>query len=104
MLIKTSEYILKLGGTTPEESELVKIISKNGASSVAQFTNYDDGKPSGPAAEVGESSCIASIIFFSDNTISVKYKSVVFDIDGGMEKRRGVSYNLFRMWLCKKRY
>ena len=42
---------------------------------MAQFTNNDDGKPSGPAAEVVESSCIASIIIFSDNTISVKYKS-----------------------------
>ena len=55
---------LKLGGTTPEESEWVKIICKIGASSVAQFTNNDDGRPSGPAAEVGESSCIASIIIF----------------------------------------
>ena len=59
---------------------------KNGASSVAQFTNHDDGKPSGPAAEVGESSCIASIIIFSDNTISVKCKSVVLDMDGCMGK------------------
>ena len=41
-----------------------KNISNNGANCVAQFTNNDDGKPSGPAAEVGESSCIASIIFF----------------------------------------
>ena len=55
---------LKVGGTTPEESEWVKIISNNGANSVAQFTNNDDGKPSGPATEVGESSCIASIIIF----------------------------------------
>ena len=53
---------LKLGGTTPEEGEWVKIISKNGTSSVAQFTNNDDGKPFGPAAEVGESSCIIIII------------------------------------------
>ena len=50
---------LKQGGTTPEESEWVKFLSKNGASYVAQFTNNDDGKPSGPTAEVGESSCIA---------------------------------------------
>ena len=55
---------------------------------MAQFTNNDDGRPSGPAAEVGESSCIASIIFFSDNTISVKYKSVVLDMDGCMEKKK----------------
>ena len=54
---------------------------------MAQFTNNDDGRPSGPAAEVGESSCIASIIIFSDNTISVKYKSVVLDMDGCMEKK-----------------
>ena len=58
---------------------------------MAQFTNNDDGRPSGPAAEVGESSSIASIIFFSDNTISVKYKSVVLDMDGCMgEKEEGL--------------
>ena len=45
-------------------------------------------QPSGPAAEVGESSCIASIVFFSDHTISVKYKSVVLDMDGCMEKKK----------------
>ena len=32
------------------------IKSMNGASYVAPFTNDDDGKPSGPADEVGESS------------------------------------------------
>ena len=79
---------LKLGGTTPEESAWINIISKNGASSVAQFTNNDDGKPSGPAAEVGESSCISSKIIVSDNTISVKYKLVVLDMDGCMDKKK----------------
>ena len=34
-----------------------------------------------------ESSCIASIIIFSDITISVKYKSVVLDMDGCMGKK-----------------
>ena len=62
---------------------------------MAQCTNNDDVRPSGPAAEVGESSCIASIIIFSDNTISVKYgtifyncQSVVLDMDGCMEKKK----------------
>ena len=36
-----------------------KNISKNGANSVAQFIINDDGKPSDPATDVGESSCIA---------------------------------------------
>ena len=31
---------------------------------VTQLTNNEDGIPSGPAAELVESSCIASIIFF----------------------------------------
>ena len=55
---------------------------------MAQFTNNDDGKPSGLAAERSESSCIASIILFSVNTISVNYKSVVLDMDGCMEKKK----------------
>ena len=41
-----------------------KTINNRGASSVAQLTNNEDGIPSGPAAELGDSSCIASIIFF----------------------------------------
>ena len=39
---------------TPEESKCVKIINYNGASSVVQLTNNEDGMPSGPAAELGE--------------------------------------------------
>ena len=46
---------LKLWGTIPEESELVKIINNRGASSVAQLTNNEDGIPSGPAAELVDS-------------------------------------------------
>ena len=89
LIILSSTLLITEVSETPEECEWVKIISN--ASSVAQFTNNDDGKPSGPAAaaaEVGESSCIASIIIFSDNTISVNYKSVVLDMDGCMEKKK----------------
>ena len=42
-----------------------------------QLTNNEDGIPSGPAAELVDSSCIASIIIFSDNTILVKYNSYI---------------------------
>ena len=31
---------------------------------MAQLTNNEDGIPSGPAADLVDSSCIASIIFF----------------------------------------
>ena len=62
--------------TTPDVSEWVIFLNKKGASSVAQLTNNEDGMPSGPTAELGESSCMASIIIYSDNTISVKYNSV----------------------------
>ena len=37
--------------------------------------------PSGPAAELVESSCMASIIIILDNTISVKYNSLASSID-----------------------
>ena len=48
---------------------------------MAQLTNNEDGIPSGPAAELVDSSCIASIIIFSDNTILVKYNSLSSFID-----------------------
>ena len=55
---------LKLAGTAPEVSEWGKINYNKGTSSVAQLTNNENGIPSGPAAELGESSCMAPIIFF----------------------------------------
>ena len=64
-------------------------MSKNGATanSVAQFTNNDDVMPADPATDIWEIFCIASIIFFSCNTIPVKYKSVVLNMDGCMKKK-----------------
>ena len=56
---------------------MIKIIINRGASSVAQLTNNEDGITSGPAAELVESSCMASIIIFSDNTLLVKYNSYI---------------------------
>ena len=50
-----------------------KTINNRGASSVAQLTNNEDGILSGPAAELVDSSCIASIMFIPDDTILVKY-------------------------------
>ena len=55
---------LKLVGATPKESEWVKNVNNIGASSVVQLSNNEDGMSSGPAAELGEGSCMASIIFF----------------------------------------
>ena len=46
-----------------------------GASSAAHFNNREEGTPSGPAAEVEESSCIESIIICSVISISVRHSS-----------------------------
>ena len=39
---------------------------------MAQLVNNEDGTQSGPAAELGDSSCMASIMISSFNSISVK--------------------------------
>ena len=39
---------------------------------MAQLVNKEDGTESGPAAELGDSSCMASIMISSFNSISVK--------------------------------
>ena len=50
-----------------------KISSNTGTSSVAQLVSNEDGTQSGPAIELGESLCMASIIMiFSFNLIHVK--------------------------------
>ena len=54
------------------EREGENISSNTGASSVAQLVNNEDGTQSGPAAELGDSSCMASIMISSFNSISVK--------------------------------
>ena len=46
--------------------------SNTGASSVAQLVNNEDGTQSRPTAELGDSSCMASIMILSFNSISVK--------------------------------
>ena len=48
---------------------------KAGAISSAQLIRREAGMPSGPPAEFGESSLIASIIIESEKVISVKNKS-----------------------------
>ena len=58
-----------------EERECEKIIFKAGAISSAQLIRRDAGMPSGPPAEFGESSLMASIIIESEKVISVKNKS-----------------------------
>ena len=39
---------------------------------MAQLVNNEDGTQSGPAAELGDSLCMASIMISSFNSISVK--------------------------------
>ena len=58
-----------------EERECEKIIFKAGAISLAQLIRSEVGMPSGPPAEFGESSLIASIIIESERGISVRNKS-----------------------------
>ena len=60
-------------GIHPFEKEEVKIHFNNGAISGAQLISSEAGIPSGPAAELGESSLIASIMTFSLKFMSVKY-------------------------------
>ena len=50
---------------------LSKISNNTGASSVAQLTSSEEGTKSGPAAEFGESSGMASIMISSFSMISV---------------------------------
>ena len=48
---------------------------------MAQLTNNKDRMPSAAASELGESSCMASIILFPDNIISVQYNSLTCSMD-----------------------
>ena len=78
-------------------------MSKNrGASSVTQLTNNEDGILSAPTAERVESSCIASIIIYSDNTILDKYNTLSSSIDDCvLKKRKWVSNKSISIWLSK---
>ena len=67
----TIAALLNDGEIYPYEKEEVKIRSNNGAISEAQLISSVAGIPSGPAAELGDSSLIASII-----TVSLKFMSV----------------------------
>ena len=67
----TIAALLNDGEIYPLEKEEVKIRSNNGAISEAQLISSVSGIPSGPAAELGDSSLIASII-----TVSLKFMSV----------------------------
>ena len=62
-------------GIRLEERECEKIIFKAGAISSAQLIRREAVMPSGPPAEFGESSLIASIIIESERVISVRNKS-----------------------------
>ena len=68
---------LKEGGIRLEERECEKIIFKPGAISSAQLIRSEVGMASGPPAEFGESSLIASIIIKSErvNLVFVRNKS-----------------------------
>ena len=62
-------------GIRPEERECEKIIFKIGAISSAQLITREVAMPSGPPAEFGESSLIASIIIESERVISARNQS-----------------------------
>ena len=66
---------LKQVGIRLEERACEKITFKAGAISLAQLIRREVGMPSGPPAESGQSSLIASIIIESEKVISVKNKS-----------------------------
>ena len=68
----TIAALLNDGGIHPFEKEEVKIHFNNSAISVAQLISSEAGIPSGPAAELGESSLIASIMTFSLKFMSVR--------------------------------
>ena len=57
---------------TPDERDCLNRIERDGASSCAQLSNREHGIPSGPAAELEESSLIESIMIDSVMVISVK--------------------------------
>ena len=64
-------------GTRVKECENNNLMA--GASSVAQFSNREEGTRSGPAADVEESSLIESIIIGSVISISVRHSSGLMD-------------------------
>ena len=66
---------LKEVGIRLEERECEKIIFKAGAISSTQLIRREAGMPSGPPAEFGESSLIASVIIESERMIAVGDKS-----------------------------
>ena len=71
----TMAALLKEGWIKPCAMDAVKILFSGEASSAAQFIKREAGMPSGPDAEFGDSSFIASIIMDSLNSMSVRYWS-----------------------------
>ena len=89
---------LKEVGIRLEERECEKIFFKSGAISSAQLIRREAGMPSGPPAEFGESSLIASIIIESEKLISVKNKSASWVVYERKNVTRVFNYrNLFRL-------
>ena len=60
---------------TPDDMDCLNRIKRDGASSCAQLSNREHGIPSGPAAELEESSLIESIMIDSVMVISVRNNS-----------------------------
>ena len=69
------------------KKEAVKSFLNKGAISEAQLISSEDGIPSGPAAELGESSLMASIITLSLKFMSVK--QLVSDTGGFVKNELG---------------
>ena len=69
--------LLRYGGINPWVRECDNINLRAGASSAAQFSNREEGTPSGHAVEVEESSLIESIIMGSVISISVRHSGLM---------------------------
>ena len=69
---------------------------------MTQLVSNENGTLSGPAAEIGESSCMASIMISSFNLISVK--TFFADVSIGFMGKEGnmISNNLF--WVRSGKY
>ena len=57
--------MLRDGLMTPDKRDCINRIKRDGASSCAQLSNREDGIPSGPAAQLVESSLIESMMIDS---------------------------------------
>ena len=61
---------LQVDGTFPSSRDLLRIVAKGPASWSTHFFSRIEGQPSGPDADVAESSCIAALTSSHEKLIS----------------------------------